>query len=719
MPFWSDAGKTENYKAKLEHKMCIAKETPESSFDLADCNLSEVPSGVFSMCRVFLKESLILENNNLTSLHHGGSLTDLSRLMILNLKNNRLSSLREDIGCLSNLQELNLENNHLKKLPDSFEKLSNLRRLNLKGNKLVVFPPPICSLQNLDSLNVCDNPKIKTLPKDLCNLVLLTCLDFDIEQITYPSADISEGGIESVMKFLSSESGKEYVPASSPCIVHASDVDQPSDLGDDSSSLTASYQLYQKAKDKKQKDLLMMEEALKQNYEIQSYSAAEANLRRQKLLEDLFQEQERMENEIMLLQTRKEKEKQTLLDLITKIESHSANLIKHLMQLNDRTQNLDKMLAVLEKDRLENEEIFTVKQEELEQLRKKEILEAMTEMLQQEETQRKYEMEKENIVAKLQNEENESNQKLFNLFQDREIDQQIFINKLLEEEEFQKQAFEALQLQKDQQHKEIAHQIHLIEKELSSLTAAELKKKDLKLSSEINTLAEHRTALAYLLTDLLSAKEKRENELKERLNQMESQRLNEMEDFWLIQYQKLMDRKPKSIAAAEIKVDPALRMILEETNSLDFLPIFAAKHIALGDLISFTISDMKKLGILDEDLCQIIIDKAWKYSKSEEKPEFSWLSESELPSFPIPSAPSPEEEPLSPVEMLNPTAPLLSPGEELNIWCQTECVICLDKQSTAVFLPCGHVCCCQSCYTAVDLCPMCRSTIISKSLLIF
>lgn len=31
---------------------------------------------------------------------------------------------------------------------------------------------------------------------------------------------------------------------------------------------------------------------------------------------------------------------------------------------------------------------------------------------------------------------------------------------------------------------------------------------------------------------------------------MENQRINEMEDFWLIQYQKLLDKKPKSILEA-------------------------------------------------------------------------------------------------------------------------------------------------------------------------
>lgn len=691
--------------------MCIAKETPESSFDLVDCNLSEVPPGVFSMCRVFLKESLLLGDNKLISIRNGGSLKDLSGLLVLHLQNNRLSSLPDDIYYLSNLQELNLENNHLKKLPSTFENLINLKKLNLKGNRLICFPSPVSSLYNLEFLNICYNSKIKTLPRDLCNLVLLRCLELDAESMTYPTSDICSGGTESIMKFLCSESSKEYVPPEDSNV--SQHVAKSSGPSDDSPDLSASYMQYQKAKMQKQQDLLLMEEALKQNFELQSYAVDDANQRRQKLLEDITLEQERMENEIVLLQNRKDKEKQTLLEILSKVEDHSAKLIDHLMALNDRTKDLNKMLAVLEQDRLENEEIFTIKHEELENLRKKEIIEAMTQQLQSEEKHRDYEKEKDSIHTQLQNEENESNLKLLSMFHNREIDQQILINTLLEEEQFQKQAFEALQLQKDMQHNEIAQQILLIEKELAKLTAAEIKKKDLKIDTEVNILAEHRTALAYLLTDLLSAQDQRKKDLKERLNQMEQQRVNEMEDFWLIQYQKLMDRKPMSVMNLEAEIDPAVRCVLEDAKALDFLPMFAVKHVTLRDLIGFSISDLKTIGVLDENICQNILDIAWEHFRSEptEKDEYSRLSEFEEPS---PSAPPNEDDQHSPVELQNPTAPLLSPDSETKLWCQSECVICLDKQSSSVFLPCGHVCCCQSCSTSVELCPMCRSAINSK-----
>ncbi|XP_035217457.1 E3 ubiquitin-protein ligase LRSAM1-like isoform X2 [Stegodyphus dumicola] len=703
MPFWSDSSKAENYKAKLEHKMCIAKETPEPVFDLADCNLSDVPSGVFSMCRVFLKETLLLQNNQLTSLQGGGSLTDLSHLQVLNLMNNKLSSLPEDIGHLTHLQDLNVENNRLKKLPVSFRNLQNLHYLNLKGNKLTAFPMSVCLLLNLQSLNICDNPKIKTLPKELGCLEFLKSLLIDAECFSYPPQDICVRGTECIMRFLCQAIGKEYSissPANSPS--------QTTDDGANNSS--TSQKLVQcveisSPSEQRQQDLLMMEEALKESYEMQSASIVDATTKRQKLLQDIAQEQERMENEIMLLQSKKEKERQNLLSILANVEDHSAKLIEQLMSLNDRTKSLSRMLEVLEKDRLENE-LFCIKQEEVEQLRKKEILEAMTEMLQCEENQRKHEARKFSVVEQLQNDENESYSKLHNLFQEREMDQQILINELLEEEQYQKEAFKALQLQKDLQHQEIIHQIYLIEKELANLTMAEVKKKDFKLNSEVNVLAEHRTALAYLLSDLLAAKKKREEELKKRLQEMDLLRAHEAEDFWLIQYQKLLDRKPKDIIYSELEMDSEVKYVLMEASAHSYLPLFAVKGVTFSQLVNYTVKDLKAIGVLDEDMCDEILAKALENFKN------VGGDGSKTPDMPKPSAP-PDE---SPTEV-QPSAPLLSPDTEAKLWCQTECVICLDVESSAVFLPCGHVCCCLKCSGGIELCPMCRTAITSKFVL--
>lgn len=48
-------------KARLERKLCVAREDPEPIFDISECNLKAVPNNVFTLCKVFRKEALYLQ----------------------------------------------------------------------------------------------------------------------------------------------------------------------------------------------------------------------------------------------------------------------------------------------------------------------------------------------------------------------------------------------------------------------------------------------------------------------------------------------------------------------------------------------------------------------------------------------------------------------------------------------------------------------------------
>lgn len=43
-----------------------------------------------------------------------------------------------------------------------------------------------------------------------------------------------------------------------------------------------------------------------------------------------------------------------------------------------------------------------------------------------------------------------------------------------------------------------------------------------------------------------------------------------------------------------------------------------------------------------------------------------------------------------------------------------ECNICFENHKNILFLPCKHLCCCESCAKKVNLCPMCNTKINSK-----
>ena len=64
---------------------------------------------------------------------------------------------------------------------------------------------------------------------------------------------------------------------------------------------------------------------------------------------------------------------------------------------------------------------------------------------------------------------------------------------------------------------------------------------------ENSVMAEKRETLSQMLVQLMDQKDERTKELQTRLRELEDQKSNETENYWLIQYQKLLDAKPKVV----------------------------------------------------------------------------------------------------------------------------------------------------------------------------
>ena len=58
-------------------------------------------------------------------------------------------------------------------------------------------------------------------------------------------------------------------------------------------------------------------------------------------------------------------------------------------------------------------------------------------------------------------------------------------------------------------------------------------------------MKEKREQLTAILVQLMDQKKERQDELTSRLKEMEESKSEEHDNYWLIQYQKLLDNKPK------------------------------------------------------------------------------------------------------------------------------------------------------------------------------
>uniref|UniRef100_A0A673BDT6 RING-type domain-containing protein n=1 Tax=Sphaeramia orbicularis TaxID=375764 RepID=A0A673BDT6_9TELE len=278
------------------------------------------------------------------------------------------------------------------------------------------------------------------------------------------------------------------------------------------------------------------------------------------------------------------------------------------------------------------------------------------------------------------------------------LDKSKAIAQILQEEEMQKAAFQALQLQKDSVHGLIRTQIKLIEGELMQLTKLEIKRRSLDAENLQEVLVDQRTALSDLLQQLLKQRDQREQELRQVLAEMELKSESNQQNYWMIQYQRLLDAKPLSLRMQEAGVERELVNLLCKLSAQHYLPILAHNRVTTEALRHMSASDLKKVS------CKAVEQEEGEVVPT--APTAPTPSPLRLPNASPIQMPSP---PLTPGTPVTPSAP--SPVEGPG---SSECVVCMETGSQVIFLPCGHVCCCQVCSDALQNCPLCRSTISQR-----
>eukprot|EP00088_Acartia_fossae_P032609 TRINITY_DN33368_c0_g3_i2.p1 TRINITY_DN33368_c0_g3~~TRINITY_DN33368_c0_g3_i2.p1 ORF type:complete len:753 (+),score=281.15 TRINITY_DN33368_c0_g3_i2:53-2311(+) len=731
MPFWKKDSKKDcetggkskekvNYKARLEHKQYLAQESPEPIYEISDCGLKTVPSGVYSRCKILRKQALLIHDNELTSLNGGGELGDLKELASLDLHNNQLEKLPDDIGKLTNLRNLYLQKNRLKCVPSSLGNLTKLTLLNLAQNNLKDLPDTLASLTSLRTLDLRGNPKLKELGKWLCQLRCLDTLLVDEATVSYPDSSITSQGTEAIMRFLCQESDIQYI-SPSECLANAHAETNGSKNGDETKDASKYHDPYQdivsshlakaeQIKEQKRQQAILLEKQLN------DAQAAEAKLKQQsmeqkkKLLEDLAEEGTKKDEEMKKLQQEKEEERSKWFQKMSQVENMTDVLIKELTASNSRYSDPQKLMEALEQERREMQE--RLNKQDIKMLKEQEVLRSMQLMmedeLQKEATRRQYE-QRQGIVQEALNSTLENDRAVETVLQSKGKQQEQLIGKLLEDEKYQREAFSSLLLQQDSRSQEISEQMDRIQAELASLTVVEMKKRDMKVEFEMEVLKEKRETLTNILLDLIQKKKERAGDLQELLREMESGKEADQENYWLIQYQKLMDMKPDTVVLAEEHLDPKVKRVLSEAGADKYKPLFAKKNITFKELSFADDKILKQYGVESEYLRNQILFCLHQHLTAEADRNAPSAPDQSLDDS-MPSAPPPENGHSG-------EAASAPPDPQQNI-IQTfktgECVVCMERKSNIIFLPCGHMCSCLECEAGLEACPLCRTPITQR-----
>lgn len=707
---------SEEARKRLEYQMCLAKEAgADDILDISKCELSEIPFGAFATCKVLQKKVLIVHTNHLTSLlPKSCSLLSLATIKVLDLHANQLASLPEDVGQLTALQVLNVEKNQLTHLPRSIGNLAQLQTLNVKDNRLKELPDSLGELRSLRTLDVSEND-VQRLPQMLAHVRTLETLSLDAASMVYPPQDVCGAGTAAVQRFLCTESGLEYYPPSQyllPVLEQdgaETSRDSPDGPGDRWSREEVEWQNrfsdYEKRKEQKMLEKLEFERRLELGQREHAQLLQQHSSEKEEVLQTVRQEQCRLEQGLSERQRHLDTERQRLQEQLKQTEQDTSSRIQKLLQENQRQKKSSEILKALENERIRMERLMSITQEESENLRRREIASAMQHMLTESCRNRliqmAYESQRQNLVRQACSSMAEMDERFQQVLSWQQMDQNKAISQILQESAMQKAAFEALQVKKDLMHRQIRNQIKLIETELLQLTQLELKRKSLDTETLQEMVSEQRWALSNLLQQLLKEKTQREQELRELLTELEAKSEAKQENYWLIQYQRLLDQKPLSLRLQEEGMESQLVALLVELSAEHYLPLFAHHRLSLDVLSRMRPEDLAKVGVSEAGLQHEILRRVQELlDVARMQPELK---------PPKGEALGPPTAPPEPPESARPSAPPAEPEVQTS-----ECVVCLEREAQVVFLNCGHVCCCPQCCPPLRTCPLCRQQIAQR-----
>ncbi|XP_061427539.1 E3 ubiquitin-protein ligase LRSAM1 [Lethenteron reissneri] len=734
MPLFGRKKPSRDADRRLQLQLCLAKEAgADDVLDASQCDLTEIPSAVYSTCRVLQKKVLILHTNCLTSLTSGGNILDFSGLKVLDLHANKLKALPEEMWQLSALQVLNVEGNNLMALPESVVRLRQLQTLNVRDNKISELPKDLDGLQSLRNLDISLN-QISKLPLSLAHIRTLETLQLDVGRISFPPQDVVRQGTEAVKRFLCEESGLEYSPPSQHLLSVLTASPQRCPDVTDNAELQHSLQQaawqdkfkeFENKKEMRRKEQLEFERALGQQHMDMALLVNDATLQRDELLHSVKEGLAELEREVDGQRRRQDATRVRMTEELLRMEKKAGDLVSHILSKRDWFKQKKDLLEAMDRERLEMELLVCITQEETLALRRNDVAAAMQQMLMEAKSnellRQEYQRQRDELCDQAASSLTEQEEKLQCVVSGRHDRQKQAIASILQEELIQKEAFEMLQLQRDAWHSRIRNQIGLIEQELLHISMLEMKRKGQDQEQMQGVLVEERQALGDLLHQLLKEKGARELQLQDLLEEMEKKREEDSMDYWLVQYQRLMQSKPQPLRLQESLLDVGLQELLTETGSPGLIPLFARHRVSLAALAAMMHEDLIAMGLADEEVRVALIKGAQQRVESQAKLGPSALASATFASLPafatgrapveptapaVPEWPSPTwtPPPLSPLPPLSP-----SPWAE-----QAECVVCMERKPETVFLTCGHVCCCAACGALLTSCPLCRADIQSQ-----
>lgn len=185
--------------------------------------------------------------------------------------------------------------------------------------------------------------------------------------------------------------------------------------------------------------------------------------------------------------------------------------------------------------------------------------------------------------------------------------------------------------------------------------------------------------LTYILLDLMEQQSSRKRELLETLGRLELQRENEQRDFWLLQYQKLLDAQPGDQSFRATSIDPMLGYNFLLNGVVHCIPFLSKLWQSDNfNITNITDNDLIEAGIKNATDRERILQSINDFLKLKKSPQIKEAIPTAQEKAHAP-AQKPTDAPASAPQHIEQPNPNESQTEAVNTEMDSECVICMEE----------------------------------------
>lgn len=377
------------------------------------------------------------------------------------------------------MQELFLSNNQIAALPTAINKLQQLELLDASFNALKQIEQ-IVHMPKLRVLILNGNKQLRRLPTELTTCDSLTDISLDVDSIEYPPPGVTARGTLDILQYLLT--GVVVSTSSDTPAMRIKSTTQDF-LAIEKGEMAIEPDADHQANETNEREKSFIEHERNEYERYQNMDAIlhqQSQQRKQEFLQNLLHQQCETDTRLKQLQQEKDVERNKLIGNILQAEESAGVIVEQLITLKNGPE-----AALLEQERVEQERLLEQVRIDHAELRKRDILTAMSETLDAESRQIQMYHEQRDAVNRSLLEQDTSGANYEHMVRSMDRERQNVIALIADDENWQKVAVAKFIEQNDARTWGLVEQVRLVESQLATMTQCEIDRKKCEINERL------------------------------------------------------------------------------------------------------------------------------------------------------------------------------------------------------------------------------------------